>query len=49
MQKRSISSLVVCRDGVPVGMVTDRDLRNKVVAQGLDIRNLTIGKIMSTP
>lgn len=49
MQKRRISSLVVCRDGVPVGMVTDRDLRNKVVAQGLDIRNLTIGKIMNTP
>jgi CBS domain-containing protein len=49
MQKYRISSLVVCRDGVPGGMVTDRDMRNKVVAQGLDIRNLTIGEIMNSP
>jgi hypothetical protein len=49
MQKYRISSLVVCRDGVPVGMVTDRDLSNKVVAQGLNISNLTIGEIMNSP
>lgn len=49
MRAHGISSLVVCRAGVPAGMVTDRDLRNKVVAEGCDLRALTVGKIMSSP
>lgn len=49
MREHHISSLVVCRDGAPVGMVSDRDLRNKVVAQGLDPRTLKIADIMHSP
>ncbi len=49
MREHHISSLVVCRDGLPMGMVSDRDLRNKVVAQGLDPRTLTISDIMHCP
>lgn len=49
MRDRNISSLVVCHDGRPVGMISDRDLRNKVVAQGLDPRILTISDIMNSP
>ena len=49
MREHGISSLVVCRDGVPVGIISDRDLRNKVVARGLDIAPLTVGEIMSSP
>ncbi len=42
-----ISSLVLLdQDGLPSGMVTDRDLRNKVVARGRDI-NGRVGDIMS--
>ncbi|MCL6472671.1 MAG: CBS domain-containing protein [Firmicutes bacterium] len=37
MAKRNISSLVIVdKNGVPVGIVTDRDLREKVVAAGRD-------------
>jgi CBS domain-containing protein len=49
MRTHGISGLVVCRAGVPAGIVTDRDLRNKVVAEGLDLRILTVGDIMSSP
>ncbi|CAH2030916.1 putative nucleotidyltransferase substrate binding domain-containing protein [Trichlorobacter ammonificans] len=49
MRRHNISSLVVCRDGRPMGMISDRDLRNKVVAQGLDPKQLTIADIMHTP
>lgn len=49
MRQRNISSVVVCRDGVPVGIFTDRDLRNKVVARGLDPNLLTVCDIMNTP
>ncbi len=47
MSDRQISSLVLLDpDGRPSGMVTDRDLRNKVVARGRDI-NGRVGDIMS--
>jgi CBS domain-containing protein len=49
MQRRNISSLVVCRSGNPVGILTDRDLRNKVVARGLDPETLTVAEIMNSP
>lgn len=49
MQRRNISSLVVCEAGSPVGILTDRDLRNKVVAPGLDPGTLTVAKVMNSP
>lgn len=49
MAERGISSVVVCRDEVPVGIFTDRDLRNKVVAIGGDPCTLRAGAIMSSP
>jgi len=49
MREHHISSLVVCCDGLPVGMVSDRDLRNKVVANGLDPCTLKIADIMNSP
>jgi CBS domain-containing protein len=49
MQRRNISSLVVCSGGNPVGILTDRDLRNKVVAQGLDPGTLTVAEVMNSP
>ena len=39
MRERNISSVVVCEGALPVGIVTDRDLRNKVVSRGLDSYN----------
>lgn len=50
MHTRSISSLIACDDdGKPVGIMTDRDLRSKVVAKALDPRILTVKEIMSSP
>ncbi len=47
MSKSRISSLVlVYEDGVPAGIVTDRDLRDKVVAKGRNVAD-PIGSIMS--
>jgi len=47
MADRKISSLVLLDpDGLPAGMITDRDLRNKVVAKGRDIAG-RVGDIMS--
>jgi len=47
MADHRISSLVlVDTDGLPSGMVTDRDLRNKVVSRGRDV-TARVGDIMS--
>ena len=49
MAKHKISSLVVVDPtGMPVGMVTDRDFREKVVAEGKDVVN-PVESIMNTP
>lgn len=49
MRAKNISSIVVVADGKPQGIFTDRDLRNKVVAQGKDPAGLTVGDIMHSP
>ncbi|MSN25815.1 MAG: CBS domain-containing protein [Geobacter sp.] len=49
MAERGISSVIVCRERVPVGIFTDRDLRNKVVAIGCDPGTLRAGVVMSEP
>ncbi len=49
MAKNKISSLIVAdAAGLPLGMVTDRDFREKVVAQGRDVAR-PVKEIMSTP
>ncbi|BAS25928.1 DUF294 nucleotidyltransferase-like domain-containing protein [Limnochorda pilosa] len=49
MQSRGVGSVVVVEeDGTPEGIVTDRDLRGKVVAAGL-ATDLPVARIMSRP
>jgi CBS domain-containing protein len=49
MARNKISSLIVVDNAqVPVGMVTDRDLREKVVAEGMDVSS-PITSIMTAP
>ena len=43
------SVVVVAEDGAPVGIITDRDLRRKVVAEGRDPVTTPVSAIMSTP
>jgi CBS domain-containing protein len=49
MRDRNISSVVVCASQIPIGIVTDRDLRNKVVAEGRDPSELRVDDIMNSP
>jgi CBS domain-containing protein len=49
MRERNISSLVTTDQGQPVGIITDRDLRNKVVALGRNPAELTVREIMNSP
>ncbi len=37
MRERSVSSVMLVEQGQLVGLVTDRDLRNRVVAEGLNL------------
>lgn len=49
MRDLKISSVIVCEETTPVGILTDRDLRNKVVSEGIDPATLTARDIMNTP
>ncbi|HEY5674193.1 MAG TPA: DUF294 nucleotidyltransferase-like domain-containing protein [Malonomonas sp.] len=50
MRDKSISSLIACDDkGVPVGIMTDRDLRNKVIAGQLDPSKSVVREVMTAP
>jgi len=49
MKARAVGSLVVLRDGAPVGIVTDRDLLERVVADGKDAGSIPISDVMSHP
>ena len=49
MSKFSVGSIIVtCDENKPLGIVTDTDLRNKVLATGLDLTT-SISTIMSSP
>jgi CBS domain-containing protein len=47
MRRQNIGSIVVEEDGVPIGIVTDRDLALRLVAEELDAGSVTVAQIMS--
>ena len=49
MRDRDVSSVVICEAGAPIGIVTDHDLRSKVVAAGADPNLLAARAIMGAP
>ena len=50
MREKNISSLIACdNDNQPIGIMTDRDLRNKVIAGGLDPLVTKVNAVMTTP
>ncbi|MEM9329609.1 MAG: DUF294 nucleotidyltransferase-like domain-containing protein, partial [Bacteroidota bacterium] len=48
MKARRVGSILVVEDGLPIGIVTDTDFRNKVVAEHLPV-DQPIASIMSSP
>jgi len=50
MRGKGISSLIACDDdNQPIGIMTDRDLRNKVIAGGMDPLVVKVNAVMTTP
>ena len=50
MRDKGVSSLIACDDDQqPIGIITDRDLRNKVIAGGLDPLQIKVHEVMATP
>lgn len=50
MRDKNISSLIVCDpQGKPAGIMTDRDLRRKIVAAGLAPEMVTVREVMTAP
>ena len=50
MRERNISSVVVCdQEDKPIGIITDRDLRNKVVPSGREPSSFRVRDIMNSP
>lgn len=49
MKEKNISGIIIAEDDIPIGIVTDRDFRNKVIAKGLSPKNFKISEIMSSP
>jgi CBS domain-containing protein len=47
MAEKGISSLFVVKDGVPVGIVTERDFIKKICAKDIPIAKIMISEIMS--
>jgi CBS domain-containing protein len=49
MLEQNVSSIVVVSGEKPVGIITDKDLRNKVILVGADAREITASNVMSSP
>lgn len=49
MAKKGVSCAVITQRGGAVGIVTERDLVSKVLAEAIDPKNVLVADIMSTP
>jgi CBS domain-containing protein len=49
MVEKGIGSLIANRDGLPFGIITERDLMEKIVAEGVDPAKITVGEVMTAP
>jgi len=49
MAEKRIGSIVVTKEGKPVGIATERDILQRVVAKGLDASTVKMKMIMSQP
>jgi len=49
MKEKRVGSLVVVHRGKPIGIVTERDLVHRVVADGLDAHATPVKDVMSFP
>ena len=48
MKEKNVGSIPVCRDGKIAGIVTDRDITLRSIAQGENISSIKVSSIMSS-
>lgn len=48
MHKYKVGAVLVLKDGEIAGIMTERDLLNKIAAQGLDYKTVKLEEVMST-
>ena len=49
MLKNKVWSIVVTKEELPVGVVTERDIIRRVISKNIDINKVTLEEIMSSP
>lgn len=49
MESKNISGIVISENNLPIGIITDRDFRNKVISKGLSPDKIKASEIMSSP
>lgn len=49
MIKNNVWSVVVTKEGLPVGVLTERDILRRVVAKNLNIEKVKVEEVMSSP
>jgi signal-transduction protein with cAMP-binding, CBS, and nucleotidyltransferase domain len=49
MVEKGIGSLIANRDGLPFGIVTERDLMERIAAEGVDPTKTTVREVMTAP
>lgn len=47
MRRQNVGSIVIEQDGTPIGILTDRDLAIRLVAEELDAAVVTVDSVMS--
>jgi len=49
MKQEKVGSLVIIEDGSPVGIITEKDLMEKIVAEGKSAKTIKVKDLMSSP
>jgi len=47
MSANDIGSVIIVKENIPIGIFTERDLVNRVVAKGKNSTKLTVGEVMT--
>ena len=47
MSTYDIGSVIIVKENIPIGIFTERDLVNRVVAKGKNSTKLTVGEVMT--
>ncbi len=49
MSTKNVGSIIVTSDNKPIGIITERDIVERVVAKGLDASKVKLGEVMNRP